>query len=1165
MACSSDCCGPPKHLPDLSPSPRGVNSTPGHVDDTDSCCGDSDEKADKHHHHEPCGGHDEHEHTADPAVNNSHGLGATSATDGTCNDDCCDSPSSKAPATAQAPECCDGTTSPCCDDSCLDRLALRACEGDEKPVVVEASYPVPSTSSSRPSSKCGGVEDGKSCGYHKRITQDTYAATLSALGCICRALLALGQESCCAPKERSSIDRKYSAKRSSSRSSTMTRSSVDSCCATKTKLRVSKKHDHASHNKRTLCSGSGPSTGSAAKGGCCGDKRPTSRASSCASHDGGSHAGSCGDGCCDEKPSESLDITREAFDTSSGTDIEKGVGDREHVVLSVAGMTCTGCEGKLKKNLGRLGQVKNLKTSLVLSRAEFDLDPTAGSLDEVLKHMERTCEFKFEIVTNQDSGVDFIVPGNPLQFIDQPWPTGVTDITVIDKHTVNVAFDPKAVGARDLLEKGWGEPLQLAAPRADPTIAAGSKHVRHLGYMTLLSVVLTIPVLVMAWAPLPEAKIAYGSASLALATLIQVFVAGPFYPKALKSLLFSRVVEMDLLIVLSTTAAYIFSVVAFAYMVTGQPLEGESEFFETSTLLVTLIMLGRYVAAQARHKAVESISIRSLQASSATIVDEHGHGARDIDARLLQYGDFFKVAPDSRIPTDGTVVSGISEVDESMVTGESSPVEKRRKSAVIAGTINGSGTLVVRLNRLPADNTITAIATLVDEAKLTKPKIQDLADKVASFFVPVIVTIAVITFVSWLAFGMRVQGKSGSSAAIQAVTYAITVLIVSCPCAIGLAVPMVIVIGTGLAAHHGVVFKSSESIEVAHKAKHVVFDKTGTLTQGKLSVAREEYTAGNDPATTSSLLLGLLSGIKHPVSVAVAAHLTAKGVTPSPASDVKALAGKGVEGVAPSGLFLRAGNSRWLDTSSDPAVQSLLSQSYTVFCFTINNSLAAVIGLRDSVRDDALDTVTELQNRGIQVHVISGDDDGVVRALAGSLHIPPANVRSRCTPADKKAYIAALLEPTTLPPTTTRTKFIKSTKPKSPVVIFCGDGTNDAVALSQATVGVAIQHADNDDSETKGSIGADVARSAADVILVTPRLSGILTLISTSRKSVNRIWMNFGWSFVYNVFAILLGAGAFASLGGGKVRIPPEYAGLGEIVSVLPVVVVAVQLRWERV
>ncbi|GKT46291.1 P-type cation-transporting ATPase [Colletotrichum spaethianum] len=822
------------------------------------------------------------------------------------------------------------------------------------------------------------------------------------------------------------------------------------------------------------------------------------------------------------------------------TDVERGISGNEHVVLSISGMTCTGCETKLRRTLATVGAVKNLKTSLVLARAEFDLDMSTSSVFEVIKHLERTTEFKCEKVTSQGASIDILTPGDPQDFINQPWPEGVTDIRVVDKTSVHVEFDADIIGARDLIGKGWDMPLKLAPLRADPTLEAGSKHVRNMGLITLISIALTIPVLVMAWAPLPEREIAYGSASLALATIVQVVVAGPFYPKALKSLIFSRVIEMDLLIVLSTSAAFIFSVVSFGFLVSHNPLS-TGEFFETSTLLVTLIMVGRYVSALARQKAVESISIRSLQASTALIVDQSGE-EKEVDARLLQHGDVFKVVPDSRVPTDGTVISGSSELDESMMTGESKTIEKYVGSSLIAGSINGSGTLNVRLTQLPGDNTISNIAGMVDEAKLSKPKIQDIADRVASCFVPVVVGITIITFSIWMAVGIAVRKQSGSEATIQAVTYAITVLIVSCPCAIGLAVPMVIVIASGVAAERGVIFKSADSIEVAYKTSHVVFDKTGTITNGKLTIVEEHYIT-DDANSVKALILGLVGSIKHPVSAAVAAHLRASGISGSTVPDPSTLTGKGVEATV-SGRTLRAGNSRWLGFSTDPRVEPILSKGLTAFCFTIDSSLVAVFGLEDSIRPDALEIITALQASGIAVHVLSGDDDGVVRAVASQMGIPDTNVRSRCTPGDKQAYIQTLLSH----PVSANSRSIPKRNKKEPVVMFCGDGTNDAVALAQATIGVHMNE------------GTDVAKSAADVVLMRPSLAGVLTAISISKKATHRIAFNFGWSFVYNLFAILLGAGAFVNA-----RIPPEFAGLGELASVLPVIAAAVLLRWSKV
>ncbi|KAL4913875.1 E1-E2 ATPase-domain-containing protein [Aspergillus aurantiobrunneus] len=1133
---------------------------------------------------------------------------------------CCSSPGTaeNEDRNTVTPSCCNDKPSPCCDVSCLDRIALRECSSQSTAATTTAS--------------CLHRSNGNPCEDHRRSARLKYAARLDALGCICRTLLALGQESCCAPAGRPSVSQK---RRSTDSVRSMLRPSLDSCagdavsrcssgrksggcpsaCCGEAKssafpkrgvsttvkqastretsngsdacskgccgkpacspvAKASTKEESNNNNTCSTgcCSSSGTSVttkqtstkeessdGDAYSNGCCGKSGGSPVAKQCcsagqelANSPGTCSKGCCGSprvtrtlercssviserpGCCGEpKPPSAINKTcGKPFDEIEDlpdrptADLEKGIKGKEHVVLSISGMTCTGCETKLNRTLGTLPAVNNLKTSLVLSRAEFDHDASVQSLSEVIKHMETTTEFKYEQVTDRGTSVDLVV-SDASEFMKQAWPRGVTEMTPVDEQTVNVAFDAKVIGARELVEHSWDTPHSLAAPRADSTLDAGKQHLRHIGYMTLISIFLTIPVLVLAWAPLPEREIAYGSASLALATIVQLVIAGPFYPKALKALIFSRVIEMDLLIVFSTSAAYVFSVASFGYLVVGQPLS-TGEFFETSTLLVTLIMVGRYVAALARQKAVESISLRSLQTPTATLVDELGANEKEIDVRLLQYGDIFKVVPDSKIPTDGTVISGSSEVNESMITGESKPVEKCSRSPVVAGSVNGSGTLIVRLTRLPVDNTISVIAGLVDQAKLSKPKIQDIADRVATYFVPVVVGLTVITFAIWVAVGVAVRNQSGSRATTEAITYAITVLIVSCPCAIGLAVPMVIVIASGVAAERGVIFKSADSIEVAYKTSHVVFDKTGTLTQGKLTVVVEDVI--NNKTSCLSLLLGLIGSNKHPISTAVARYLKEKGISESVVPDAKVLTSKGVESTTP-GLVLRAGNSHWLNISSDPRVQSILEREYTAFCFTINDSLAAVFGLEDSLRPDALETVTTLQEHGISVHLISGDDDGAVRSIAAQLQIPEPHVRSRCTPADKQAYIQILLSPPT----------------KNPVVVFIGDGTNDAPALAQSTIGIHM----NEES------GTEVAKSAADVVLMRPSLSGILTMIKISRKAVHRIAFNFGWSFVYNLFAVLLAAGAFVNA-----RIPPEFAGLGEVVSVLPVVVAAVLLRW---
>lgn len=862
---------------------------------------------------------------------------------------------------------------------------------------------------------------------------------------------------------------------------------------------------------------------------------------------------------------------------SAATHLEEGLA-AEHVVTLISGMTCAGCEQQLQRVLSSIPGVRGVKTSLVLGRAEFDVD-VGLSINEVALLVERRTEFRCTVYQKRHQ-LDVLIPGHVstratklgpmgiasenesaplLPGITNPsYPAGVEDIKIIDSngrewnpgtadsglqrlldfrmfarkahiYSARVSYNPRVVGARDLLESGFGAPLSLAPISSNFTAASEADHFRSTLNMSLFSVFLTIPVLIMAWAPLADHPIAYESTSLALATMVQFIIAGPFYPKALKALLFSGMIEMDLLIVVSTTTAYLFSVVAFFYQIKGQPLS-TGGFFETSTLLVTLIMCGRLASAYARREAADSLSVQALQPYTA-LLSEDGN-ERLIDVREFQYGDLFKVLPDSIVPTDGIIVSGETEVDESMITGEVIPVSKFPGSRIVAGSINGSAPVFARLTKLPIDNTISKIAGMVDEAKLSKPIIQETADRVASYFVPSIVAISFVVFSIWIAVGIAVRQLSTSDAIVTAFTYALAALIVSCPCAIGLAVPMVMVIAGGIGAKHGVIFKSPGAIEYARNTTHVVFDKTGTLTQGKFVVVEEVY-RGENRNYIASIVEQLTSSSNHPVSQALAMHLESCGNGSVKLVGISSVVGRGMHATL-DGQSVRGGNPLYVDSVEDLDVQRLSSQGLTVFCLRHGADLLAIYGLRDALRIDATTVVSTLQARNVLVSIVSGDSITAVDKLATELGIPPAQTKSQCTPEDKARYIKLL---SAAPP--------GSGSKNSATIIFCGDGSNDAVALAQADIGIHMAG------------GTDVAKSAADVVLTHRSLTGILTLIDLSRSSMRRVYINFAWSFIYNLFAILLAGGAFVA-----VRIPPAYAGLGELVSVLPVIAVAMQLQW---
>jgi len=827
----------------------------------------------------------------------------------------------------------------------------------------------------------------------------------------------------------------------------------------------------------------------------------------------------------DDRPVHTLRANANTISTSD--DLENDAA-REHVVLSVSGMTCTGCSTKLSNVLDQIAGISKAKVTFVSGSASFDFDSETGTVDDALRLIERRTGFKASCVIEGHQTLDVLMSHEIAVSLEQSRPPGMISITKRhektkdQRSTYQLAYNPYSVGARDLLPHG----TSLAPPAPHPSISEGQKRLIRMSWMTAIAAIFTIPVVVINWAPNPLSHRTIDIASLVLATVVQGIAVPEFYINAVKSLVFSRIVEMDMLVVISITAAYGYSIVALSLTEAGYSLE-EDAFFETSSLLITLVLLGRLVAAIARARAMGAVSVRSLQVETAFLLQTDG-AATEIDGRLLHLGDIIVVRPHSRMITDGTVISGISLVDESMLTGETVPVTKQKGGSVIAGTINGEGVLHVRLTRLPGANSISDIAKSVENALGTKPKIQDLADRIASWFVPVAVGIAIIVFVVWTAIVAAVRREDAGSAIGTAITYGIAVLAISCPCALGLAVPMVLVIAGGIAAKSGVIIKAADATERGFKVTDVVFDKTGTLTKGNLSVAQVQVSPSDVPQDAiTAIVKSLIRDDKHPVSRAIVAHLEEETSSPITLDEPKSIPGSGIEAMW-NERKVQGGNPFWLQVEHEPNVSPMLDEGMTCFCLTIEGRLALAFGLKSELREEAVRVISVLQQRNITAHVVSGDHNKAVEDVARSLGIHQEHTASRRLPGQKQQYVAALQACS------------------NKIVMFCGDGTNDAVALAQADVGVQLGTA------------SDVAGAVADVVLLGG-LDGTLALLDISKRAFYRIVFNFAWSAAYNVFAVLLASGAFV-----KFRVPPAYAGLGEIVSVVPVIIAAVSLLWAN-
>lgn len=843
--------------------------------------------------------------------------------------------------------------------------------------------------------------------------------------------------------------------------------------------------------------------------------------------------------CCKTSPSQSRDLKEAKIaecphseSQLSGTTQIEPESDGEHVVLQFEGPQREGREEMVFNILHTFPKVCELSTNFTSFQAEFDLKTELVPVSHIANLMRKRTGYKARRVANVYTEFDAVTPKGAKKSLVEPIPYGVKGVILKDKDIMTIQYRPEVVGARDLLSTSFKTPLHLARRVS----AEKSKRIFQTAYLTLLSIILTLPILIFSWGNLPEHKKEYDTTSFVLATIIQVFVAGQFYPKALRTVWVEKSINMGLLVVLSTTTTYLVSVISFIHQLYGRDLK-IGVYFETSALLVTLIMVGRLVNGFASRRATEMISLESSQASTARIVQntEGRHcDQNEIDVRILQYGDVFIVPPQSLIVTDGVVICGTSDVEESMMTGEVNWIGKTPGSTVIAGTINRSGTLLVRLTRLPGSNTIDDVAGMVEQINQTKSGTQDIADRFAKYFVPAIAMIALGTLILWTILGLRIMHQPMNLAFSSALPYAISVVVVSCPCAIGLAVPLVILIASGIASKQGVIVKSSTALQTAHKATHVVFDKTGTLTDSILAVSVQTYLL-ESPSLIASLVLGLTKDSGHPVAAAVARHLRAMDFEPSTMIDVKDVIGKGIEGIF-NGEIIRMGNSGWLGVEEHPPVQYLLSQGLTVSCVTKSDILIAIFGLTTSLRENATSTVQALHKRGIHVSIVSGDDSCAVERTAASLGIPVANIKAKCTPIEKRDYVKGLM-----PTDEYGNRMSKST------VVFCGDGVNDAGAIAQADVGVYMASSSDD----------GVAQQAAAVTLMNPSLSGILTLMDISRQAHWRIVFNFVWSGVYNLVAILYASGAFVNI-----VLPTEYAGLGELVSVLPVIVMALSMHW---
>lgn len=653
------------------------------------------------------------------------------------------------------------------------------------------------------------------------------------------------------------------------------------------------------------------------------------------------------------------------------------------------------------------------------------------------------------------------------------------------------------------------EPVEVTGLEANPELAEMQRRF-------WVSAILTIPLLfLMFWPVGPMTR----WIQLALATPVVLWGGWPFFERGWASIL-SRNLNMFTLIALGTGAAYGFSVVA-ALMPRIIPVSFRTQpgelplYFEPAAVITALVLLGQVLELRARAQTSSAIkSLLNLAPKTARLVT--GSEERDVAIDRIQVGDRLRVRPGENIPADGVVVEGRSAVDESMISGESMPVEKAAGARVTGGTLNGTGSFILRADRIGRDTLLSQIVRLVSEAQRTRAPIQRLADRVASYFVPAVVLCAAITFAVWAAWGPA--PRLG-----HALVNAIAVLIIACPCALGLATPMSIMVGTGRGATAGILVRNAEALEVLHRIDTLVVDKTGTLTEGKPKVVRVEARQGFTENEILRFAASLELGSEHPVAGAIVAAAQQRGLALGSVEEFRSETGKGVTGKV-AGREIAAGNRALI-----PGAEVAEQPGDSVVIVAIDGRVAGVIAVADPVKESTMEAIQALHRERVRISMLTGDTRAMAEAIAARLGID--DVEAEVLP-DQKA------------------EAVKKLRSGGHIVAMAGDGVNDAPALATADVGIAM------------GTGADVAIESAGVTLLHGDLRGVVRALRLSRATMRNIRQNLFFAFVYNTLGVPIAAGVLYPFFG--ILLSPMIASAAMTFSSVSVIANALRLRKVR-
>ena len=746
----------------------------------------------------------------------------------------------------------------------------------------------------------------------------------------------------------------------------------------------------------------------------------------------------------------------------------------EEIVAPVRGMHCAACVGKVERALTSVGGVHTASVNLATEQATVSFDPTLTSVDALRAAVDRA---GYELAAPRATAM----PG---------------------------ATDDADQASRDAALRSEKIKFVVGAVLSVPVLLGGMSHL-------------------LPWVPM---ALQNPWLLLALTTPVQFWVGWQFHRGFLHDLRY-RTASMSTLVSLGTSAAYFFSVAVTLWPETfHQP--GAMTYYDVSAVVITLVVLGRWLEARARGRTSEAIRrLLSLAPRTARVIRD---GAEmDVPTAEVAVDDYVRIRPGERIPVDGVVTEGASTVDESMLTGESLPLEKVPSSRVFAGTVNRTGTFVFRASRVGSETALARIVALVAEAQGSRAPIQRLADRVAAVFVPIVLGLAALTFLVWWAIGP-------DPSVLFALTNAVAVLVIACPCAMGLATPTAIMVGAGRGAEYGVLIKSAAALELLQGVDTVVFDKTGTLTVGRPAVTEvisaDSTSAEPGPGSDDVLALAAAAeqGSEHPLGEAIVTRAKERGVALPPISEFTTVPGQGIDAMAAEGRVLLGNrtlmDARGVDVSAlAPRAQAFAAEGKTVVYLALGGRALGLLAAADRLKPDAADVVAALKRRGLAVVMLTGDTRPTAEAIARQAGID--RVLAEVLPEDKANEIARL-------------------QGEGGRVAMVGDGINDAPALARADVGIAM-----------GS-GTDVAIEAADVTLLRGDLHGVVAAIDLSRRTIRIIKENLAWAFGYNVVLIPVAAGVLYPFGG--VLLSPILAGAAMAFSSVSVVTNSLRLkRWR--